>query len=166
VDFFGNARKTNNAVDSGAVEFAGGGGGGGATLTASMAPTSLAFGNQAIGTASGPRILTVTNTGTGALAGGTFTFGGGTPQPFSRITTGTFPAGAPNCNAAGTLAIGASCTIKVVFRPPTATAFSRTLTVSYTGATVTPSPVTLTGTGGLNGTLTFTSATNGTLGTV
>jgi hypothetical protein len=45
------------------------------------------------------------------------------------------------------LAVGASCTIKVVFAPPTATAFSRTLTVAYTGATVTPAAVTLTGTG-------------------
>jgi len=34
-----------------------------------------------------------------------------------------------------------------VFTPPTATSFSRTLTVAYTGATVTGSPVTLTGTG-------------------
>ena len=36
----------------------------------------------------------------------------------------------------------------MVFTPPTATAFSRTLTVAYTGATVTGSAVTLTGTGG------------------
>jgi hypothetical protein len=35
----------------------------------------------------------------------------------------------------------------VVFAPTTATAFSRTLTVAYTGATVTPTPVTLNGTG-------------------
>ena len=38
----------------------------------------------------------------------------------------------------------------VVFTPGSAAAFSRTLTVSYTGATVTGSPVTLTGTGVLN----------------
>jgi hypothetical protein len=88
----------------------------------------------------------VTNTGNIGLAGGTFTFGGGTPQPFSRVTTGTFPAGAPNCGAA--LAVGASCTIKVQFAPASAIAFSRTLTVAYTGATVTPpTPVSLTGTG-------------------
>ncbi len=164
-DFFGNARKTNNAVDVGAVEFAGGGGGG-ATLTASVAPASLAFGNQAIGTASGPRSVTVTNTGTAALAGGTFTFGGGTPQPFSRATL--LQGGPGTCGA--TLAVGASCTFNVVFTPATGTtngtAFSRTLAVAYTGAVVTGSPVTLTGTGITGGTLTFSSASNGTLATV
>ena len=163
LDFYGASRK-NGAVDAGAVEFAGGGGG--ATLTASVAPNPLAFGNQAIGTASGPRSLTVTNTGTGALAGGTFTFGGGTPQPFSRATL--LQGGPGTCGA--TLAVGASCTFNVVFTPATGTtngtAFSRTLTVAYTGAVVTGSPVTLTGTGITGGTLSFSSATNGTLTTV
>ncbi|HEX2662022.1 MAG TPA: hypothetical protein VHM93_04245, partial [Candidatus Acidoferrum sp.] len=66
------------------------------------------------------------------------------------------------------LAVGASCTFNVVFTPGTATSFSRTLTIAYTGATVTSSPVTLTGTGIARGTgaLTFTLATNGTLSTV
>jgi hypothetical protein len=143
-DFFGTLRKTNGAVDVGAVEF----GAGPPVLSATVTPNPLAFGNWAAGTTnvtSAPQTLTVTNTGNAVLAGGTFTFGGGTPQPFSRITTGTFPAGAPNCGAA--LAVGASCTIKVVFAPATAVAFSRTLTFAYTGATVTPTPVTLTGTG-------------------
>jgi hypothetical protein len=40
------------------------------------------------------------------------------------------------------------------------------LTIAYTGATVTGSSVTLTGTGVTPGTLSFTSATNGTLSTV
>jgi hypothetical protein len=119
------------------------------THTASVSPSPLAFGNWATGTASNPMLLTVTNTGNSALAGGTFTFGGGTPQTYSRVTTGTFPTGAPNC--AATLAVGASCTIKVVFTVPsgltTQTTYNRTLTVAYTGATVTPSPVSLTGTG-------------------
>jgi hypothetical protein len=139
-DFYGTQRKTNNAVDAGAVEFTGGTTA--PTLTATVSPSPLAFGNWATGTTSNVRNLTVTNTGTGALAGGTFT---GIAAPFARITTGTFPAGAPNC-AAG-LAVGASCTIKVTFTPTTATASSGTLTVAYTGATVTGSPVTLTGTG-------------------
>ncbi len=116
-----------------------------ATHTASVSPSPLAFGNWATGTTSNPLNLTVTNTGNSPLAGGTFTFGGGTPQPFTRVTTGTFPAAAPNCGA--TLNVGAACTIKVQFAPATAVAFSRTLTVAFTGATVTPTPVTLTGTG-------------------
>jgi hypothetical protein len=110
------------------------------TRTASVSPSPLAFGNWATGTTSNIHTLTVTNTGNQALAGGTFTFGGGTPQPFSRVI-----ANPGTCGAA--LAVGASCTINVVFTPATAVAFSRTLTVAYTGATVTPAPVTLTGTG-------------------
>jgi hypothetical protein len=116
-------------------------------LSATVTPSPLAFGNWFSGTTSGTMNLTVTNTGNVALAGGTFTFGGGTPQPYSRVTTGTFPAGAPNC--AGGLALGASCTIKVQFAAPTVTtttSYTRTLTVAYTGATVTPTPVSLTGT--------------------
>jgi hypothetical protein len=112
-----------------------------AVSSASVSPTSLAFGNWAASTTSNARAVTVTNTGTVALAGGTFTFGGGTPQPFSRAGAGG------TCGA--TLAVGAACTINVVFAAPaTAANFSRTLTVAYTGsATVTGSPVTLTGTG-------------------
>jgi hypothetical protein len=142
LDFYGTERKTNNAVDAGAVEFTGTAA---ARLTATVSPSPLAFGNVPSGTTSSALNLTVTNTGNAALAGGTFTFATATPQPFSRVTTGTFPAAAPNCIAA--LTVGASCTIKVVFAPPTATAFSSTLTVAYTGATVTPATVTLTGTG-------------------
>ena len=122
----------------------------------------LAFGNQAIGTTSGPLTLTVTNSCTTTVRGGSFTFGGGTPQPFSHPG---FGGGGGVCG--GTLAGGASCTYNVVFAPPGGTAngatFSRTLTISYTGATVTGSPVTLTGTGVTPGTLRFTSATNATL---
>ena len=114
------------------------------TFTANVSSSSLAFGNVTTGTST-TLDLTVTNTGTGALAGGTFTFGGGTPQPFSQVTTGTFPPTAPSCGAA--LAFGASCTIRVRFAPTTATTFTRSLTVAYTSATVTGSPVTLTGTG-------------------
>jgi hypothetical protein len=133
-----------------------------AIRTATVAPTSLAFGNHAYGSTSAAQTLTVTNTGNIALAGGTFTFGGGTPQPFARAAAGG------TCGA--TLALGASCTFNVVFAPAasaltTPTSFSRTLTVAYTGATVTGSSVTLTGTGTPIGTLSFTAATNGTLGT-
>ena len=110
--------------------------------------------------------MTVTNTGNVNLTGGTFTFGGGAPQPFSRATFGQ--GGGGTCGT--TLNVGASCTYNVVFTPANgtvnATAFSRILTVSYTNATVTGSPVTLTGTGVTPGTLSFSSATNGTLSTI
>jgi hypothetical protein len=112
-----------------------------ATHLASVTPNPLAFGNWATGTISHALTLTVTNTGNSALAGGTFTFAGGTPQPFSK------PTGAAGGTCGATLAVGANCTINVVFSPTTATTLTRTLTVAYTGATVTPTPVTLTGTG-------------------
>jgi len=138
-DFFGNQRK-NGFVDAGAVEF-----GAGATLAAAtVTPSVLNFGNWATGTTSNPLTVLVTNTGNVALAGGTFTFSAGTP--FTRVTTGTFPTGAPNCGAA--LAIGASCTIKVQFASTATGTVTRTLTVAYGGgAVVVGSPVTLTGTG-------------------
>jgi hypothetical protein len=113
------------------------------TFDALVSPTSLAFGNWATGTTSNPLEVTVTNVGNSALAGGTFTFGAATP--FTRVTTGTFPATAPNC-AAG-LAVGASCTVKVHFAPTAAVAYTGTLTIAYTGATVSGSPVALSGTG-------------------
>jgi hypothetical protein len=138
LDFFGVQRKTNNFVDAGAVEFTGTAA---PVLSASVAPSPLAFGNWAAGTTSSAQTLTVTNSGNTALAGGAFTFGGGIPQPFSR------PAGAAGGTCGAGLAVGASCTINVVFSPATATSFTRSLTVAYTGATVTGSPVTLTGTG-------------------
>jgi len=168
-DFFGNARPETSGdghFDPGAVEFGSGtGGGGGCSVT--VTPSTLAFGSQTDGTTSATQNVTIHNGCTTSARGGSFTFGGGTPQPFARVTTGTFPAGAPNCG--GTLAAAASCTIKVDFHPPLAatTTYSRTLTVAYGGGvTVTGSPVTLTGTGTAVGTLSFTSATNGTLGTV
>jgi hypothetical protein len=134
--------------------------------TFTVAPTSLAFGNQAIGTASGARTVTVTNTGNVALAGGTYTIGTGTPEPFSRATL--LQGGPGTCGAA--LAVGASCTYNVVFDPAAGTAngtsFSKTLTVAFTGAIGTGTPVALTGTAITPGTLAFTAATGGTLSTV
>jgi hypothetical protein len=136
------------------------------STTPATSPTTLNFGNQARGVASPPLTITVTNTGNVALAGGTFTFGGGTPQPFSHPTqTGA-------CGA--TLAVGANCTYNVIFTPPSTGpgstngfAFSRTLAVAYTGATVTGTPVTLIGmTETPAGTLTFSSATGGTVSTI
>jgi hypothetical protein len=166
-DFFGNPRPETGGdghFDPGAVEFGSAGGGG--IASASVSPTTLAFGNQPNGTTSAAQTLTVMNTGTVALTGGTFTFGGGAPQPFARATI--FQGGGGTCGA--NLAVGASCTYNVVFSPtgiPTA-AYARTLTVAYGSsvgaATVTGSPVTLTGTGTAVGVLSFTSATNGTIG--
>jgi hypothetical protein len=112
-----------------------------ATFTATISPASLAFGSQATGSTSAPRAVAVTNTGNSALAGLNVAFGGGTPQPFSR------PVGGAGGTCGNTLAVGATCTINVVFRPTGAVDYSRSLAVAATGATVTGGPVTLTGTG-------------------
>jgi hypothetical protein len=111
------------------------------TKSVSVTPNPLAFGAWATTTTSSALALTVTNTGSVALAGGTYTFGGGTPVSFARATG----AAAGSCGA--TLAVGASCTYGVTFSPTAAISYSRTLIVAFTGATVTPAAVTLTGTG-------------------
>jgi hypothetical protein len=121
--------------------------------SASVSPNPLAFANQAIGTISGAMTVTITNTGNVGLTAGTFMLGGGVPQPFRRATLLQGGAGTCGFSGFGTLAVGAACTYNVVFAPATGTVsgttFSRTLTVSYaTGATITGSPVTLTGTAG------------------
>ncbi len=112
-----------------------------APRSATVSPSPLAFGNLATGTTAILN-LTVTSTGNTALAGGTFS---NLAAPFSRITTGTFPAGAPNCGVA--LAVGASCTIKVQYAPTTTTTSTASLAVAYTGATITGTPVSISGTG-------------------
>jgi hypothetical protein len=129
-------------------------------------PTGLAFLNQPVGDRSFAETLTITNTGNVALTGGTFTFGAGTTFARQGILQGA--GGAGTCVAGAGLALGASCTYNVVFAPTSATTFRNTLTVAYTGATVTGSPVTLLGTGVAAGagTLSFTGATGGTLVTL
>ncbi len=113
------------------------------TRTATATPNPLAFGNWASGTTSAPQNLTITNTGNAALAG--LTIGTSGIAPFSRVISGTFPTDAPSC--AATLAVGASCTVKTQFAPTATGAVSRNVTVTATGATITTSPVVLTGNG-------------------
>jgi hypothetical protein len=119
----------------------------------------LAFGNQAIATTSGPQTITVTNSGSLALSGGTFTFTGST----------TFTRAGGSCTA--TLAVGATCDFNVVFRPTAAgTNYSGSVAFAYTAVTGpvagTGTPVSLSGTGVAAGPLAFTAATNATLSTV
>jgi hypothetical protein len=148
------APTTVNTVSSGTVAITGSvavtnapvqlsGSSAAATYSASVSPIPLAFGNWATGTTSSALNLTVTNTGNSPLTNLTYTFGGGTPQPFARVATGT--------TCAANLAVGASCTFRVQFAPGTATTFSRTLTVAN-GAAPAPQRIasvaaTLTGTG-------------------
>ena len=136
LDFYGNQRKTNGAVDAGAVEFQGGTG----VAIASVTGGPLQFGSVLVGTTSASQNLTLHNTGTALLTGIALSFTG----PYARITTGGFPAGAPNCGT--TLGAGANCTIKVVFQPTALGAAPGSLAIAAS-VTVSGSPVTLNGTG-------------------
>jgi len=128
VDFYGNARKANGFVDSGAVEFAAGP----ATATLNVTGGPLNFGNVVVGTNSSAQTLTLHNTGTAGATGITVVV----TAPFSR-SGGT---------CAGTLNAGATCTITVVFSPTAVGAASGTATITANVA-VSGSPVSLTGTG-------------------
>jgi len=142
LDFFGAARKTNNAVDAGAVEWQAGP----PAAIASVTGGPLAFGNVVVGTTSAARTLTLHNTGNATLTGITLAFTAG----FSR------PAGVPGgtCNLAAGLTAGATCTINVVFTPTAAGLVNGTLTITANVA-VTGSPVALSGTGTLQGVIAF-----------
>jgi hypothetical protein len=128
-DFFGNLRKSNNAVDAGAVEFVSGVG----TAVASVTGGPLNFGNVVDGTTSASQTLTLHNTGTAALTGIAVTFTG----PYSR------PGG--TCTA--TLNAGATCTITVAFSPIAPPGPQNGTAIIAANVAVTGSPVTLNGTG-------------------
>jgi len=71
----------------------------------SMNPTSVAFGNQMVNTTSAPRAVTLTNTGS-------------TPQPVSARMNGVnFADFAQTNNCPPMIAVGASCTFNITFKP-------------------------------------------------
>jgi hypothetical protein len=99
-----------------------------------LAPSSVAFGNQQVSTASASQTVTLTNTGTAALSITGVSVTGSNGSDFAE--TNTCPV---------SLAVGASCSIKVIFTPSTSGGESATLTV--TGGSNAPQTVALTGTG-------------------
>jgi hypothetical protein len=104
---------------------------GGGTGTATLSPKSLVFGNQAAGTVSASKSVTLTNSGTGALAISSITASG----DFSQTN---------NCSSS--LASKSSCTINVTFNPTISGAVTGALTFTD-GAATSPQLVKLTGTG-------------------
>jgi uncharacterized membrane protein len=102
---------------------------------ATVSPTSLPFGNQARNTTSAATPVTVTNTGTATLTGININIGGANANRFNQTN---------NCGT--TLAVGASCTINVTFRPNQTGPVSATLNVNV-ATPATPAAVPLTGTG-------------------
>jgi hypothetical protein len=100
-----------------------------------VTPASIAFGSQAINTTSAAQAITVTNTGTVAVAFNSVTLGGNNPGSFVLS------------NSCGTgLTPGNSCTINVSFRPTRRVARSATVVIRDNAAG-SPQRVTLTGTG-------------------
>jgi hypothetical protein len=101
----------------------------GPTLTTS--PSSIAFGNQTVGTASSAHAVTVTNSGSSAAT-------------VSSIAASSAFAQTNTCGTS--IAAGASCTVNVTFTPTAAGAISGTVTIT-SNATNNPTVITLSGTG-------------------
>jgi hypothetical protein len=99
--------------------------------TATVNAKTLAFGNQAAGTSSAPKVVTLTNSGSGPLSIG------------SIATSGDF---SETNNCSGSLAAKTSCTVNVTFNPSVAAAITGAVTFSDS-ATTSPQLVKLTGTG-------------------
>jgi hypothetical protein len=105
----------------------------GVAPTYSVAPGSLAFGNQTVNLASTPMSVTLTNTGSASVPITSITLP--TPSPFSQSNT---------CGSA--IAVGGSCTINVVFTPTAAGSATATLSINGGGGAATMT-VALSGTG-------------------
>jgi hypothetical protein len=84
------------------------------TPSASLAPGTLSFAEQIVGTSSAPQQVTVSNKGTAALL-------------ISGVAAGADFSETNNCS---TVAAGSSCSILVVFTPSAAGARSGTLTIT------------------------------------
>ncbi|MGA7963471.1 MAG: choice-of-anchor D domain-containing protein, partial [Candidatus Acidiferrales bacterium] len=113
--------------------------------TISIAPTSLTFVSQTVGTTSSSQTLTVSNTG-------------GVTVNFSSIVTSGDFAGATTAQCPSIAVEGTPCTFQITFKPTAAG--TRTGAVTFTdNATGSPQMVMLTGTGA-NGPATVTVAPN------
>lgn len=88
-----------------------------------VSPNALAFGGVPRNTSSSPMAVTITNSGSKALAIGTIKLTGANPGQFSRTTQ--CPANLPS---------GASCTVNVVFTPAYKTIAYATLELKLGGS--------------------------------
>jgi hypothetical protein len=88
-----------------------------------LSPASLAFATQLVGTSSPSQTVTLTNTGTATLNVSTISFTGADAADFLQTNT---------CGA--TLAVGASCSISVVFHPLTRGLRSAALSIADNAA--------------------------------
>ena len=102
---------------------------------ATFTPSSVAFPNQAVGTASGTQTITLSNTGSAALTISSIAITGANISDFAQTN---------NCPAS--VAAGSSCNILVTFTPASAASFSAAVTVTD-NASGSPQQAALTGTG-------------------
>ena len=132
---FANAgiqKTTSNILDA----FSAGGAVSAPAVT--LAPTSVAFGNQRVGSSSTAQSVTLTNSGNAALTVNGISLTGTNAADFGQ--TNTCPV------APSTLAAGSSCSISVRFTPGAAGSRSASLSVAD-NASGSPHTVSLTGTG-------------------
>ncbi|MGC1684616.1 MAG: choice-of-anchor D domain-containing protein, partial [Candidatus Acidiferrales bacterium] len=103
-----------------------------------LAPTSLIFTSQIVGTTSGPQSVTMTNTGSLALQISTISLAGTNASAFSTVS---------NCPSnSGTLGAGAQCTVNVTFTP--SSLGPQTASISFSdNVSGSPQIVSLSGTG-------------------
>jgi hypothetical protein len=111
---------------------------GGAALTASLSPTTVAFGNVYENTTSAYKVITLTNNGSSALTGITFTLTGTNASKFS------IPSNHQACGA--TLGAGLNCSFDVAMTPTTSGSLSASVQITD-NATNSPQTLALTGSG-------------------
>jgi hypothetical protein len=99
----------------------------------SMSPTTLAFGNQVLGTTSAGKSVTITN------------ITGSSVSLSAAKASGDYAVSASTCGAS--LATGAHCSITVTFKPSIVGSVLGDLTVAYSGGVGSPDRIGLSGTG-------------------
>ena len=131
---------------------------------ASLSPTTLPFGNQAVNTSSAVMTTTLSNTGTGVLNIIAIYLNEPNEEDVAKgprasaITIASSPDYSATTTCGATLAAGASCTISVTFKPQSVGSLPGTLSVSDNAAN-SPQTASLTGTGVTQGNYTVASPT-------
>jgi hypothetical protein len=106
-----------------------------AAPVAGAAPASLTFASTTVGSTSPAQTVTLSNTGSAALALGTI-----------ANSNAAFVIGGGSCAAGGSVAAGASCTVTLAFKPTAAGAATGALTFTHNASPATTT-VALSGTG-------------------
>ena len=122
----GGGSGTGNSGNSGSAS---------GTGVDSFNPTSLAFGNQTVGTTSPAQPIVLSNSGTAAVAITGITVSGANAGDFAEST---------NCGTS--VAVGTSCTIALAFTPSSTSAEQATILVSDS-ASGSPHSIAISGTG-------------------